>query len=191
MSRLAASLILALAVDMAADQGPRNLLENPSAADGLTGWRTRGDAKIQDVALDLCFVVRNGGTFQQRVALPPDAPGKFVLFIARVSSERVEADITDRPYLYGITWSAEGRALIYNQGQAMRGIGTVPNEWATAWGIFLVPENAVAITFDLNQALRRGVPHTGSAARFDDAGLYVFDTRDEAEAFVRSYKGNR
>jgi hypothetical protein len=39
----------------------------------------------------------------------------------------------------------------------------------------------------LNQALRRGVPHDGSAARFDDLGLYLFPTEEEAKTFAASY----
>ncbi len=58
------------------------------------------------------------------------------------------------------------------------------NEWVQLSGIFKVPEGANTIRFLLRQAERKGVPHNGSAARFDDLGLYLFATKEEAESFV-------
>lgn len=58
------------------------------------------------------------------------------------------------------------------------------NEWVQLSGIFKVPEGANTIRFFLRQAERKGVPHNGSAARFDDLGLYLFATKEEAESFV-------
>jgi hypothetical protein len=55
------------------------------------------------------------------------------------------------------------------------------------WGIFQVPEGIGSIRFFLNQAERRGVSHNDSAARFDDLGLHLFATREEAETFVSGY----
>jgi hypothetical protein len=40
----------------------------------------------------------------------------------------------------------------------------------------------------LYQGLRNGVPHNGSAARFDNVGLYIFTAKEDAEAFVRQYQ---
>ena len=65
------------------------------------------------------------------------------------------------------------------------------NEWVPAWGIFQVPSGTGAIRFFLDQAERKDVPQNGSAARFDDLGLYLFDTEKEASAFVKSYKDKK
>jgi len=54
------------------------------------------------------------------------------------------------------------------------------------WGIFRVPDGTGAVRFFLNQALRNSVPHNGSAARFDDVGLYLFPTEKAARSFVNS-----
>ncbi|HEU4386217.1 MAG TPA: hypothetical protein VFV34_00370, partial [Blastocatellia bacterium] len=81
-----------------------------------------------------------------------------------------------------------GRVLEYLQGQNMRASPTRENEWVPMWGIFRVPEGTVSIRVFLNQALRNGVPHNGSAARFDDLGLYLFLTEADAQAFVESFK---
>lgn len=43
------------------------------------------------------------------------------------------------------------------------------------------------IRFFLNQASRRGLPHNGSAARFDTVGLYLFPKKEDALAFVDAY----
>ena len=80
----------------------------------------------------------------------------------------------------------EGRILAYLQGQNMLASPTRENESVTMWGIFRVPEGTGAIRFFLNQALRNGVPHNGSAARFDDVGLYLFATEADACAFANA-----
>ncbi len=62
-----------------------------------------------------------------------------------------------------------------------------PDEWVTVLGLFEVPSGTGAIRFFLNQAERKDVPQDGSAARFDDLGLYIFTTEEEAVAFVLAY----
>ena len=172
-----------------------NLLLNPKANDGTNNWRTFGNAKVeQSDDGDWRFVVRNNGHFFQDVHLPEDAAGKYALLIGRVSSERIDPDgaITGLPSLYGYMMDGAnprgGRILSYLQGQQMlRRAGTV-NEWVTAWGIFEVPDGTHAIRFFLSQAERKDVPQNGSAARFDDLGLYLFSTEGEAKAFAQAYK---
>jgi hypothetical protein len=135
-------------------------------------------------------VLRNGGSFQQIVELQPTAAGLYVLFVAHVSAERTapEAAITDRPYLYGLTMSSDGRRiLMHHHATTMRSLASTANEWTIAWGVFQVPDGASSISFQMKQALRLGTPHDGSAARFDDVGLFLFRTREAAEDFAARY----
>jgi hypothetical protein len=167
-----------------------NLLLNPKANDGANNWRAFGNAEVeQSDDGDWRFVVRNGGHFVQDVQLPEDAAGKYALLIGRVSSERIDPDgaITGLPYLYG-HMARGARILSYLQGQQMLCRAGTVNEWVTAWGIFEVPDGTHAIRFFLNQAERKDVPQNGSAARFDDLGLYLFSTEGEAKAFAQAYK---
>lgn len=174
---------------------PRNLLENPDADYGVQSWSGFGDASVDGVSeKNPHFVVRNGGYFFQDVELPVNSAGQFVLFIGRGASERVNADgaITGLPYLYGYmmrTVRPPGNDILdYLQGQQMRAQPRGENEWVVMWGVFEVPAGTTRVRFFLNQALRAGVPHNGSAARFDDLGIYLFATRDEAQAFVSQYR---
>ena len=180
-------LFLSLSVISASAQSD-NLLQNPSADLNGQFWQVKGEATVEEVSGNHCFVVRNGGSFRQDVTLPRGAAGQYVVFIGRGSSERVNADgsVTDLPYLYGYML-AEGegrkeRILDYLQG--MLGRSTFANEWVKMSGIFKVPEGASKIRFFLNQGLGRGVERDGSAARFDDVGLYIFPTEEEAKAFA-------
>jgi hypothetical protein len=182
------SLFLFLAAVSAGAQ-TENLLRNPQADLGAQHWRVFGQAAIEEINGNPCFVVRNGGSFQQHITLPQGAAGRYVVFTGRGSSERVNPDgsVTDLPYLYGYT-IAEGeggkeRILDYLQG--MLGRSTFTNEWVQMSGIFKVPEGATKIRFFLNQGLTRGVERNGAAARFDDLGLHIFSTEEEAKAFVR------
>jgi hypothetical protein len=170
-----------------------NLLQNPKADLEAQHWRAVGQAAIEEVNGNRRFVVRNGGYFLQDVILPESAAGQYAVFIGSGSSERINSDgaITGLPYLYGYMMAPgrqdSGRILAYLQGQQMRSAATFVGEWVKMWGIFKVPEGTERIRFFLNQAERRGVPHNGSAARFDDLGLYLFPTEEEARSFADSY----
>jgi hypothetical protein len=175
----------------------RNLLLNPNADDGASHWRILGDATVEQAAGgNWRFVLRNSGYFLQDVTLPPGSVGKYALLIGRVSSERINSDgaITGLPSLYGYMMvdanPRGGRILAYLQGQEMLCSSRKENEWVTAWGIFEVPAGTGAIRVFLNQAERKGVPQNGSAARFDDLGLYMFATEREARALVDTFKGS-
>ena len=170
-----------------------NLLQNPKADLDVKHWRPFGRATVEEDNGGRVFVVRDGGYFIQDVVVPEAAAGKFAVLIGRGSSERINPDgaITGLPYLYGYMMAPgepnNGQILKYLQEQRMRSSATAVGEWVKMWGIFKVPEGTGRIRFFLNQALRKGLPHNGSAARFDDLGLYLFSTREEAEAFVNGY----
>jgi len=117
-----------------------------------------------------------------------------VLLIGQGARERINSDssITGLPYLYGYMME-KGRAdrreiRSYLQGQQLLGRSVFRDEWVKMWGIFKVPEGTTTIRFFLNQAERSGDPHNGSLARFDNLGLYLFATKDEAEAFAFQYQ---
>lgn len=170
---------------------PDNLLIDPRADLGGSAWRSVGEANIEHRGGNSCFVVRNGGEFQQVVSIPYAAGPRYAVFLVRASSERINADgsITGLPYLYGLMLSGErGRILAHLQGQGMRSRARTPDEWSTLWGVFEVPEGTVSILFQLSQAERRGDAHDGSAARFDDAALLLLPTLAEANALVRKYR---
>ena len=182
-------LFLFLAPALASAQA-NNLLENPKAELDAQHWRAMGEATIEEFDGKRSFVVRNGGYFLQDVILPEGAAGQYAVLIGRGSSERINADgaITGLPYLYGYMMVPGvpngGRVLDYLQGQRMLCSARTANEWVKMWGIFKVPVGTSVIRFFLDQALRGGVPHNGSAARFNDLGLYLFATKEEAQAFV-------
>ncbi len=172
----------------------QNLLQNPNADLDSQYWRATGQATVEmSTGNNPCFVVRNGGSFFQDVLLPDDAVGQYAVLIGRGSSERINPDaaITGLPYLYGYMMEQGepngGRILDYLQGQKMLSSAKSRDEWVDMWGIFRVPDGTKKIRFFLNQALRQGVPHNGSAARFDNVGLYLFSTKEDAQAFVNQY----
>jgi len=172
----------------------RNLLQNPNADLNTQGWRTYGQATVEaSTGNNLVFVVRNGGYFIQDVTMTPEAAGQYALLMARASCERSNRDgsITGLPYLYGYMMDhgepSGGNVLAYLQGQRMLRSELQQNEWADLWGIFQVPKGTGRIRFFLKQALAQGTPHNGSAARFDKVGLYLFATKEEAQAFAGSY----
>ena len=176
-------------------QRSANLLQNPDGSGGMNSWRPYGEVNVERLANgNVCFVIRNGGHFDQDVELPQQSDGKYVLLIGQGSSERINPDssITGLPYLYGYMME-KGRPdrkeiRSYLQGQQLLGRSASRDEWVKMWGIFKVPEGTTSVRFFLNQAERSGDPQNGSAARFDNLGLYLFATKDEAEAFAFQYQ---
>ena len=146
-----------------------------------------GEATVEvSTGNNSCFVVRNGGYFFQDVLLTDDAVGQYAVLIGRGASERINDNgaITGLPYLYGYMMEEKGDSVLaYLQGQQMLANTRMRDEWVDMWGIFRVPEKTKRIRFFLNQALRNGVPQNGSAARFDNLGLYLFAVKEDAEAF--------
>ena len=187
MQWLVVAVVLSLQLPGGGSAIPGNLLLDPHVDAGGSGWQSYGDATIEQVDGNTCFVVRNRGRFQQVATIPAVPPGTHVVFLARASSERINPDgaITGLPRLYGLVLGAErGRILAHLQGQGMLSAAKAPNEWTTLWGIFEVPEGTVGIVVELGLAERRGVPHNGSAGRFDDIALVLFPTLAEARSFV-------
>lgn len=175
-----------------------NLVKNPSAEFAADEWLQFGETGIESIDNNRHFVVRNNkGHFWQRIPLPESARGKFALLIGRGASERVNADgaITGLPYLYGYLMDFDvptgGRINTFMTLDSLRLHPTAPNEWSVMYGIYLVPKGTVGARVFLNQAERRGVPQNGSAARFDDVGLYLFDTEQKALNFVKEYDRKR
>jgi ankyrin repeat protein len=170
----------------------KNLLQNPLADQEAAHWQSYGDAEVEET-LDgnSVFAARNGGHFLQDVDLPPEAAGQFVLLIGRLSTQRINPNgaITGLPYLYGYLMNKDDKRInTYMQGGAMGYQGTAVDQWQTAWGIFSVPAGTGTVRFFLDQAQRANLPQNGSAALFDDLGLYLFPTRDQAQAAVETYR---
>ena len=188
---LPAVLIAVLTPCVVYSQGPVNLVANPTAEFGSFGWRVDGEAAADEFDGNRCFILRNGARLTQAVKLPAGSAGKFALFIAHTIGDRTDRpdDITDRPYLNGLTLSADGRRiLLHNQAPTMGSLAIPPGQWGKSWGVFEIPKGASSIIYQLAQGSRRGTARDGSAARFDDVGLFVFDTRQAAVAFVRRYR---
>lgn len=174
-------LVAAATYDYCRCSLPGNLLQNPDAGLDIQYWTAYGNASIDTSSGDPAFAVRDHGHFFQDVPIPSDAIGKFALLIGRVSSERINANgsITGLPYLYG--YMMDGNQIYaYLQGQNMLSNAATVNQWVAAWGIFPIVSGTTNLRFFLNQAERAGDPQNGSAARFDDLGLYI--AADEASA---------
>lgn len=172
-----------------------NLLLNPSAEADIQNWKVRGNARVEKVSgKNKVFVIRNSGSLVQKVKLNENSADKYILFIGFGSSERVNLDgvITGLPSLYGYLLSFDspkgGRINTYLTGQKLLGRVKNNTEWVLMYGIFQVPKGTVAAQVSLNQAERRHFPQNGSAAKFDNIGLYLFESKTDALAFVRDYE---
>jgi hypothetical protein len=168
----------------------QNLLDNPGADAGAAFWYGSADTKVEPCAGDPCFVVRNRGSFHQTAVLPKDVAGKYVVLIGSGATERINPDgaITGLPSLYALVSASDGVHILAHL-QGMLGRPTAPDKWITLSGVFLMPEGAATLSFQLTQGEGRGAPPNGSAARFDRLGLYVFPSESAARSFVADWHG--
>ncbi|MCX6579743.1 MAG: hypothetical protein NT166_06110 [Candidatus Aminicenantes bacterium] len=172
-------------------EGQKNLIKNPYAGQNLHFWETKGDVSIElDEEVNPYFVIRYSGMLWQDVPIPESA-GRWALLIAWTSSERInkDDDQTGLPYIYGCMLDRKDKNRINTtlQGQQMLHAGRKANEWGIAWGVFQAPGDTGAIRFFMQQA-DGGTAQNGSSARFDEPGVFLFDTEEEAKAFVKIYR---
>jgi len=160
----------------------RNLLQDPLPG-SLSGWTFQGDASAERTR----FLIRNGGRAMQDIVLPQNSTGKYLLIFGWLSSEGIDAAgaTTGQPTLSGYLMAPTGGEInIYLQGAELRYLPRTPNTRAPAYGIFQVVPNSGRVRLFLGQAQTRGASLAGSAARFEDLGLYLFDSGEEARLYL-------
>ncbi len=96
---------------------------------------------------------------------------------------------TGLPYIYGYMLNHKDKHKIdaYLKGQQMLHTQPEPDGWGIIWGIFQIPQKTGSIRFFMQQA-DGSEPQNGSAARFDDPGIFIFDTEKQAKDFIDNYK---
>ncbi len=168
----------------------QNLVRNSSANQDTKSWRTNGDASIEPgKGGNPHFSIKHKASFSQDVLIP-GAAGKFAAIVARASSARKNerGDQTGYPYLYGY-WVHNTNPNKFNgylQGQEMRLTPTASDRWGVVSGVFQIPPDTGSIRLLLQQADGKSA-QDGSAARFDDVGIYLFANEAAVKRFLRSY----
>jgi WD40 repeat protein len=169
--------------------GAQNLLKNTSANEGRKLWKTEGEVSIGETGGNPHFVIRYSGTFRQNVTLPPDAA--FIVIAARAASERIPASggITGLPYIYGyfVNKKDPNRFNGYLNANGLRLDAEEKDRWGVVGAVMKLPPETGGIWFMLQQA-SGGDPQNGSAARFDDVGLYAFPDEITAKEFLKKYR---
>jgi hypothetical protein len=103
------ALVVACIACVHAGQSAMNLVRNGGASLTDRDWSPFREATIEGKGAAAHFVIRNGASFSQNISLPDDAAGRFLAFVARGTSDRVNADlsITGLPYIYGLFGSRQ------------------------------------------------------------------------------------
>jgi WD40 repeat protein len=153
-------------------------------------WITKGDVSYELRESDnYMFVIRYGGMFQQDVELE-ESTGKYALIISWGAGERYNdnQDQTGLPYLYGyfLSRSDPEKIIEYLKGEQLLLSINSANEWGVMWGVFEIPPDTGSIRFFMHQA-DGTEPQNGSAAYFDEPGIFIFDNKDDAIAFAKEY----
>ena len=167
----------------------QNFLKNGSATNGLQAWKPYGEVEVMERGNNNFFSLRNGSSLLQDIQVTT-TDVHYALLIGTMNSERI-GDVTGLPYLWGSITNIDDkgkRTMNWLQGQNMRCAAQSPSEWAIGYGIFPIRPSAKMVQVKLAQAERKGTPQNGSAANFDDVGLYFFATEEEAKSFAESFQ---
>jgi hypothetical protein len=162
-----------------------NLLLNGKADSKTEHWYV-GETTVEEFNGDKVFVLRKGGHLSQWVELTEEAVGKYVLFIGRVSSERANVDgkpPINSPYFY--IFNSNPTAV--SEGRIIRDEAKGENEWFTIYAIYQLPKESF-IKCVLYERKNLNVPSEALALRFDNLGLYLFETEEDALKFAKAYK---
>ena len=171
-------------------QHPQNLVRNGDASAGLNEWDSRGAVTIEGTGPQTHFVIRNEGRLTQVIDLSPSATRHFVAVVGRGASDRVNENgsITGLPTLYGLFGDTSGKYFLgYLTNQQMLARPRRAGDWVLMSGAFEVPDGTRRLFLHLNQASRRGDAQNGSAARFDDIGVFLFPTEAQARALIADW----
>ena len=168
----------------------KNYLKNGDAEEGVKDWRRNGNATVSETdSGNRYFSISNGATFYQTIFVKPEKKC-YALLIGMMKNERND-DFAGLPFLWGsITNIHENgkKKMDWLTGQKMRYSAKAQKGWGVGYGIFPVDPSAVSILFKLGQTELKDTPQNGSAANFDDVGLYFFETRQEATKFAINYR---
>jgi hypothetical protein len=188
----AAALVLSWMLAAPQVGSPENLLINPDASQDTKGWQLYMGASLASCEeRNRCFVVKERAGFVQKFPLPDNSAGQFVLMIGFAKAERVDpnAGITDRPVLHVTFENADASRILYTKRMVGNAVHTAesPSEWQRIWSAYQIPDGATAGSLRLGLGSRQGIPHDGSAGRFDDLGVFIFRSEADARAFVTGY----
>ncbi|HEX5708657.1 MAG TPA: hypothetical protein VFX96_15240, partial [Pyrinomonadaceae bacterium] len=181
-------LLLLSAATRARAQG--NLLRNADAYEGTTYWRAFGNATVEEGAGGgHVFTLREGGYFIQHARVPDEAAGQYAVFVGEAMCEGCDAkERRGFPNLYGYmmdpgTTHEGGRIYAYVATSGMSYRAGI-NGWQRLSGIQRVPVGTGTVAFFLRQSIQPRDTSVRQVARFRNLGLYVFPSREAAQAFV-------
>ena len=163
----------------------RNLLLNGQADYKTEHWYI-GETTVEEFNGDKVFVLRKGGHLSQWVELTEEAAGKYALFIGRVSSEPANVDDktpVNSPYFYIFNVNPNAKS----DGQIIRYDAKGENDWNTIYAIYQVPKKTF-VKCVLYERKNLDTPSGASEMRFDNLGLYLFESEEDALKFAKAYK---
>jgi len=126
------------------------------------------------------------------VAESPAPMFAVLIAFSTIEQPNVEPNQLGHPYLYGYfmdSTNLRSAKIISNlSGQEMGLLPKASGEWIRQYGIFKVAEGTKSIRI----FMRSGCPKTSSSAtcssHFRRPGIFLFNTEEEAKAFVSAYQ---
>lgn len=184
-----------LALGVSASAQTNNLLKNANSDEGLQFWHVSGNTTIADcLSAGKCFSSSQDAFVYQDVEVADSTSPTFAVLIAfsTIEEPNVEAKQLGHPYLYGYFMNSTNlrtaKITTHLNGQEMASTPPASGQWVRQYGIFKVTEGTRSIRI----FLRSGCPKTSSSAvctsHFRRPGIFLFNSEEEANAFVSAYQ---
>jgi hypothetical protein len=189
--RIVAPVVCLLMLGSASAQ-PSNLVRNENGDEGLQFWRVFGNASVADCTTGKCFAINQDAFVYQDVNVSDSATGMFALLIDLTSIEQATPKPLGRPHLHGYFLTGgelRSATLLANlSGQEMENRLDANGEWVKQSGVFRVPAKTGRIRIFLGSGCGKTEPSINCVSHFRKAGIFLFDTEDEAKAFAAAYQ---
>lgn len=172
-----------------------NCLNNESAADNENCWVENGQQFFGNASYnkeDEITTVASEADSPSHSSLDVDvnaAEGQYLLMVGFTQAEKVRenGNITGLPYFYGYQMDASGTISDYMQGQTV--VDAQEAEWDMSYGLYPVSAGGIQqVRFFMMQGLQNGSEYDGSDAYFKQPGLFIVNSREEANALVANYE---
>ena len=169
------------------DWGLENFVQNPSADLGTQDWTFyTADAFVQGDSGNPAFTSRNGAHMWQTIDITP-IHGNYVVLVGISATQTIQVngmgtischfnDQEDASHQFGKLDSA-----------LLTSTSATPNEWVVLADYTLIPRETGSITVFLNVTSIPGENHDGALTWFDDIGLHIVDTLQEAQDIISDY----
>lgn len=164
-----------------------NLVQNPSADQGEEYWqKATADAFVQGDSGNPAFTSRNGAHMWQTIDIT-SVHGNYVVLVGISATQTIQVNGMGNISCHFNDREDASHQFGKLDSPPLTSTSNTPNEWVVLADYALIPRDTGSVTVFLSVTNIPGESHDGTLTWFDDIGLYIVDTLQEAIDLVDDY----